>query len=162
MGLVKIKKNTNGDSRVADHVPTFREFREANISHADDVKRLMDEFLDLTLKDAYSHDYTKLNEPYESLFYRNLCDAIEGKIKFDDCEWIKLHYKQERHHLDKYCPEDVDLSDVIEMICDCVAAGKARSGTVPDIKISNEVLQKAIQNTVKLLDSWVVVVEKEE
>lgn len=161
MGLVKIKRNKNGDSRTADHVPTFREFREANISHADDVSRLMVEFSDYIRDAGYTHDYTKLNDPYESKFYRNLCNAIEGKIRFDDCEWIKFHYENERHHLDKRCPEDVDLVDVIEMICDCIAAGKARSGTVRNIEISNEILQKAVQNTVKLLDSWVVVEEEE-
>lgn len=162
MGLVEIKKNTNGDSRVADHVPTFKEFIQANDSHIEDVKNLMEEFSVYIRKTGYTHDWSKIDEPYESMFYRNLCDAIEGRIKFDNCEWIKYHYKQERHHLDKNCPEDVNLADVIEMICDCVVAGKARSGAVREVKISDEILQKAVKNTVKLLDSWVEVVEDGE
>lgn len=87
-----------------------------------------------------------------------MCNTIEGRIDFFDGEWSRLHYIElERHHLDRFCPEDVNLIDVIEMICDCVVAGKARSGDVYDINISDTILQKAVKNTVETLKLHVVV-----
>lgn len=44
MNTIKIKPNKNGDSRVADHVPTIEEFEEANLYHIKDVKKIMGEF----------------------------------------------------------------------------------------------------------------------
>jgi len=38
------------------------------------------------------------------------------------------------------------------MIVDCVCAGKARSGEVRPIEINDEILKKAVANTVKLID----------
>ena len=102
-------------------------------------------------------------EPYESMFYRDLCNTIEGRIEFLDGEWSRLHYTElERHHLNALCPEDVNLIDIIAMLCDCVVAGKARSGDVYDINISNTILQKAIKNTVEMLKSHVVVEGKQD
>jgi hypothetical protein len=45
------------------------------------------------------------------------------------------------------------------MICDCVMAGMARSGSVYPLKISAEVLRRAFENTVDLLKANVKVVE---
>ena len=46
----------------------------------------------------------------------------------------------------------INLLDVIEMIVDCVCAGKTRSGAVRDLEISTDILEKALKNTVKLVD----------
>ena len=89
------------------------------------------------------HDWTKTHEPYRSNFYRDLCNTIEGRIKFEDGQWNKDHYALERHHLLERCPDDVNLIDVIEMICDCVCAGMARSGEVRDLEISEDILAGA-------------------
>ena len=106
---------------------------------------------DEIIKRGRDHDVTKRMEPYESLFYRELCAKIEGKIdSFTDGEWYPMHCKNERHHLNDYCPKDVNLIDIIEMICDCVCAGMARTGKAYPIEISSEILQKAIQNTVQM------------
>ncbi len=48
-------------------------------------------------------------------------------------------------------PDDVNLLDVLEHVADCVMAGMARSGSVYELKLSDELLQKAFKNTVKLL-----------
>ena len=109
------------------------------------------------------HDWTKKVEPYKSMFYRDMCNTIEGRVDFFNGEWSRLHYEElERHHLNRHCPEDVNLIDVIEMLCDCVVAGKARSGDVYDITISDTVLQNAVKNTVELLKSHVVVEGEQE
>ena len=57
----------------------------------------------------------------------------------------------ERHHLNDSVPEDVNLIDVLEMVIDCTCAGLARSGDVYPIKISQEVLEMAIENTRNLI-----------
>lgn len=68
-------------------------------------------------------------------------------------KWYQEHVKQERHHLNDRCPADVNLIDVIEMICDCVTAGLARSGSVRDILIPDDILTKAVRNTQKMLEA---------
>ena len=65
----------------------------------------------------------------------------------------------ERHHLFSRCPDDVNLIDVLEMIVDCTCAGLARSGEVRPMEINDDILHKAIDNTVELIKS---VVEVEE
>lgn len=158
--MIKIKRHTEGDSRVAEEIPTFTKFNKANLDHVEDVKKLADEFSSMLHNQVNEHDWTKITEPYRSMFYRDLCNTIEGKMNFFDGEWSKLHYDVlERHHLKRHCPDDVNLLDVIEMICDSVAAGMARSGDVYDVEIPAEVLAKAVKNTVELLKSEIQVIE---
>lgn len=151
MVKVRIKQNKLGDTRTATRTPTFTEFINSNKLHCDDVENMTNAIAHEIIKQGKNHDITKRTEPYRSLFYRELCAKIEGKIdSFTDGEWYPMHCKTERHHLNEYCPDDVNLIDVIEMICDCVCAGMARSGSVYPIEISSEILQKAIQNTVQM------------
>lgn len=146
--MVKIKRNTNGDSRVAKELPTFEQFNDANVSHISDVQNLMTEVAHRLERIGSYHDWSKVMEPYQSMFYRDLCNTIDGKMNFMDGEWLKYHYSAERHHLSTSVPDDVDLFDVIEMICDCVSAGLARSGEVRLLEIDESILSKAMQNTV--------------
>ena len=161
MMKVRIKQNKLGDTRTATRTPTFTEFINSNQLHCDDVENMTNAIAHEIIKQGKKHDITKRTEPYRSLFYRELCAKIEGKIdSFTDGEWYPMHCKTERHHLNEYCPDDVNLIDVIEMICDCVCAGMARSGNVYPIEISSEILQKAIQNTVQMcIDAVEVVTE---
>lgn len=147
--MVKIKRNTNGDSRVAKKSPTFEQFNAANVSHRLDVQNIMTEVAHRLERNGTYHDWSKITEPYQSMFYRDLCNTIDGKMNFMDGEWSKYHYSVERHHLLKEVPDDVDLFDVIEMICDCVAAGLARSGEVRPLEIDESILKKALYNTVE-------------
>ena len=151
MKPVKIVRNSIGDTRTADRVPTFMEFTESNRLHRKDVRNMMQE-LSYDIKTAGEHhDDTKVDEPHRSLFYRELCAKIEGKIdSFTDGEWYPMHCQTERHHLNQRCPDDVNLIDVLEMICDCVCAGMARSGAVYPVTIPSEILQKAVENTVNM------------
>ena len=158
--MIRIKKHTEGDSRVAKGFPTVRAFDNANIDHREDVKNLIARFAEMLKKWTNDHDWTKRDEPYRSMFYRDLCATLEGRMNFMDGEWAHLHYyEKERHHLKQHCPDDVNLFDVIEMLCDCVAAGMARSGDVYDVDIPAEVLTKAVANTVELLKDEIEVVD---
>jgi hypothetical protein len=90
-----------------------------------------------------------MSEPYATKFYDDMKANIEdGKEPFVDMEWYKLHVNAERHHLNDHVPEDVDLIDVVERLVDCVSAGMARSGSVYDVTVPDDVLQKAVANTV--------------
>lgn len=160
MDFVDIRPNNLGDTRTATKVPTFREFADANRMHAEDVNHMMRAIANDIVGRGSNHDFTKSNEPHRSLFYRELCAKIEGKTdSFEAGEWYPMHCKTERHHLNEHCPDDVNLIDVIEMICDCVCAGAARSGSVYPIEISSEVLQKAVENTVQMCIDSVVIEE---
>ena len=71
---------------------------------------------------------------------------------FKQTTWWDNHRKVNRHHLlqaDAGVPEDVNLIDVLDMICDCVMAGMARSGSVYSLQtLTLEVLRRAFENTV--------------
>ena len=162
MDKVKIKRNVLGDTRTATRVPTFYEFVDSNKSHVYDVLNMMDALADDMHKVGKAHDFTKQNDPEKSLFYRELCATIEGQMNFADGSWYPMHCRTERHHLNECCPEDVTLIDVLEMICDCVCAGMARSGSVRPVQISDDVLRKALDNTVKMCINSVEIVGQQD
>lgn len=162
MNRIIIKRNTNGDTRVAEKIPTFYEFSDANNLHIRDVKEMMIAIANMIKDAGKNHDWTKIKDPYKSNFYRDLCNTIEGRIKFEDGQWNKDHYALERHHLLKRCPDDVNLIDVIEMICDCVCAGMARNGEVRDLEISEDILVKAVKNTVEMCKEAVILEDEQD
>ena len=106
-------------------------------------------------ENGVKHDWTKKSE--EKMFYSDFIKAMAGGIDFVFGEWYQLHVNTERHHLLSRCPEDVNLLDVIEMVVDCVCAGKTRSGKVRDLEIPTDILEKALRNTVKLVDDMTAV-----
>ena len=162
MRTIKIQRNTLGDTRTATKVPTFDEFSTANRDHAENVEDMLTAITEEIRVRKSNHDRTKRFEPEKSLFYRELCATIEGKMDFvADGEWYPMHCRTERHHLNEYCPDDVNLIDVIEMICDCVCAGMARKGTFRPIEISSEILQKAVKNTAQMCVDAVEIQEGE-
>ena len=150
---IVIHKNTNGDSRVAKKEPTIDEFRYANLEHIDDVNKIMEKVCDRLKIQAIQHDWTKVTEPYQTMFYNDLCKSVRGEMNFTDGEWAHQHYDiNERHHLSKSSPDDVNMFDVMEMLCDCAVAGKARNEMdVYCPTVSDEVLQKAFRNTFDIL-----------
>lgn len=151
MNKIKINRNILGDTRTATIVPTFYQLNDSNRDHIEDVKKMMSGLAEDIKLAGINHDKTKMTDPYKSLFYRELCATIEGKMdNFTDGEWYPMHCKTERHHLNEYCPEDVNLIDVLEMICDCVCAGMARSGSVYPVSISDDILRKAFDNTMQI------------
>lgn len=155
--MIKIKKNPNGDMRTAPKNVSFEEFQKANDMHISDVNRVM-EFLSNSVRfRGVLHDHTKLSQ--EKLFYDNFLSTMNHGTDFTKDEWYQFHVRQERHHLLSYCPDDVNLIDVLEMVVDCTCACLARSGEVQPIEINDDILRKAIDNTVELIKS---VVEVEE
>lgn len=156
--VIDIKKNNLGDTRTANRKPTFSEFQYANREHIADVRAVMHEIANLIKSVGNKHDNTKMS--YEPEFYDDFCKVLDGATeKFTDMEWYQKHIREERHHINSRCPEDVNLIDIIEHIVDCCCAGKTRSGYISPIVIDPEILQKAVENTVKLIDNNTRIVE---
>ena len=156
--VIDVAANNLGDTRTANRKPSFDEFRAANGSHMTDVEDVMLEIAKLIRKAGLEHDYTK--KFYEPEFYADFCKVLDGSTKnFTDMEWYQTHIREERHHINNRCPDDVDLIDIIEHIVDCCCAGKTRSGYISPVVIDPEILKRAVDNTVKLIDNNTRIVE---
>lgn len=162
MSKIIIKNTKYADSRTADEEITKEKLYEATAEHLKDVERGMDFISKLIHEAGLKHDYTKMDafDQYAEDVLRALPE--EEFIKQD---WNQRHIFEERHHLNSNVPLDVNLVDVIEMIVDCVMAGRGRAGhlTHKYLKLQDPtVLERAYWNTVKLLDDVVVVSDSEE
>ena len=147
---VIITRNPNGDSRTAEFDTTYIDFQIANRMHISDVERLMNMLGDMMSFAGTNHDYTKITD--EEQFFKDFKATLnDPSIDFTKLPWYQLHIAKERHHLNNRCPDNVTLIDVMEMICDVVAATAARKGEVGNVQIPDEILQKAVKNTVALL-----------
>lgn len=153
--MIKIKKNPNGDTRTAPKNVSFEDFQEANDMHISDVSSVMYELSRMVDNRGMNHDCTKKSQ--EKLFYENFLSTMNEGTDFTKDEWYQIHIKAERHHLLSNCPNDVNLIDVLEMIVDCTCAGLARSGEVRPMEINDDILHKAIDNTIELIKSMVEV-----
>lgn len=152
---IVIYKNPNGDTRTAPKGITFEQFQEANDSHIADVRAVMDEIVTMFRENGEKHDWTKKSN--EEQFYKDFVSTMNEGTDFVYGKWYQHHVNTERHHLLSRCPEDVNLLDVIEMIVDCVCAGKTRSGEIRGLEITPEILDRAMKNTVKMVDDMTVV-----
>lgn len=155
--MVTIYKNPNGDTRTAPKNVSFEEFQEANDMHREDVNQVMYELSQMVDKRGENHDCTKKSQ--ERMFYKNFLSTMNEGTDFVNDEWYQLHIKAERHHLLSHCPDDVNLIDVLEMISDCVCAGMARSGEIRDLEIDSDILNRAVQNTAKMIKDMIEVKE---
>lgn len=127
--------------------------------HVDAVRDCGNFLCDKIKEQFKEHDHTKLGE-YLPAFTEALSTGFKGK-EFKKQDWWEIHLT-ERHHLNDKVPEDVNLIDVLEMICDCVSAGMARTGEVYDVTLSDETLKKAFNNTVDLIKNNIHVIKEDE
>ena len=156
--MISIIPNTNGDTRTAPHDVTLEQFVEANTMHINDVRNVMNYLALKMVKQGMAHDYTKIDS--SKLFYENFKATMEGNSDFVNDEWYQMHIQREKHHPLSNCHEDINLLDIIEMVVDCVCAGKARSGSVRPLEVDSEILLKALSNTEKLIDTITEIKDK--
>lgn len=161
---IKIKETKKCDTRSCDaeNLPTKEELLKESKDHIEAVSDSMNFFAALMGLSGKLHDHTKID--YIDEFYDNFIAVMkDDKVEFEQLGWWKKHLT-ERHHLNDRVPDDVNLVDVFEMICDCVCAGLARTGEVRDINIPYEVLDLAVRNTAEFLEKSIKVVKpnKEE
>lgn len=143
---IKIRKTDKADTRFSVYSKTSKkELLENSKLHIEDLENTMKLLAYKIINQAKAHDrdkITRLDHFYECF-----------KTGFSDDSWYENHKKASRHHLnDKNgVRDDVNLIDVLEMICDCITAGLARSGKVYEIEIDSKVLMKAFTNTCTLV-----------
>lgn len=155
--MITIRKNPNGDTRTAKKNVSFQEFQESNNMHIQDVRNVMNKLAFEIMQAGDKHDYTK--KTHEKLFYENFLSTMNNGTDFINDKWYQYHIENERHHLLSKCPNDVDLLDVLEMIVDCTCAGLSRSGDVRPIEINDDILRKALDNTVNMVKNMIVTKE---
>jgi hypothetical protein len=152
--MIEIRKSPTADTRTCDFANVSKEtLLESSYQHINDVIKGLS-FFEFRLELAKTvHDYDKITD-IDGFHH----DFLTG---FKKTTWWDKHRQLNRHHLNNAdgIRDDVNLIDVLDYITDCVMAGMARSGSVYDITLPNEVIQKAFKNTVELLKSNVKVVE---
>ena len=151
--MIEIKPSPTANSRTCDFKNTSKEtLIESSKQHIEDVINGFEFLINKMREQIKNHDFDKLTDI--ETFYKDF------KVNFETTEWWDNHRKINRHHLFQSdgIPKDVNLIDVLETIVDCVMAGKARTGYVYPLNISNELLQKAFTNTVELMINNVEVV----
>jgi hypothetical protein len=155
--VIEITKSETADTRTCDFATVSEAtLKKSSETHIDDVSRGLSFFAELLAVAAVTHDSDKL-----SALAHFHSDFVTG---FKTTGWWDDHRKITRHHLNVAdgVPVDVNLIDVLEMIVDCVMAGMARSGTVYDVEIQQDVLKRAFDNTVELLKGRVIVKANKE
>ena len=149
MKKVVIKKTNKCDTRTLPKgsVVSEKDAKEDTLKHRQAVIDIGNFVCDKVKEQFKEHDWSKLGS--------NLKEFTNGLNKGFDSEefdkWYQMHVAAERHHLKKFVPDDVNIVDLLEMLCDCVAAGMARTGSVYPMELPNELLQKVVENTVEWL-----------
>ena len=152
---IPIYMNGDGDTRTARPDTSYDDFHTANLMHKSDVYRLMNLLANMIEDAGRMHDFTKIDS--ETAFFMDFQNAMAMGSDFTKMPWYKSHIKNERHHLNANCPDDVNLIDVLEMMVDCLAAGAARSGGFSDVNLSDEILRKAYNNTLELIKESIII-----
>lgn len=149
---ITIKPSPTADTRTCDWSKVEKEeLLRASLMHKQDIAKAMGFFQTLLTEAAVRHDHDKLHA----------IDHFHADFRtgFKQTGWWDNHRKVNRHHLTMKdgIPEDVNLIDVLDYIADCVMSGMARSGSVYDITLPQELLARAFSNTTELLKEAVVV-----
>ena len=100
--------------------------------HIDEVRKLLQTVMTKLLDRSMNHDQSKLESPEREIFDEytpKLKDTTYGSDKYNGyLKEMKValdhHYKQNRHHPEHHenGVKDMNLIDVIEMLCDWKAA----------------------------------------
>jgi len=116
--------------------------RETTLEHIRRVNELMKESAVIILNRGSKHDESKLSEPeafgFESLgndFRKFKYGSEEYYKKVNDPrfqEAVKHHHMVNRHHIEHFKNgiKDMNLFDIIEMICDWKAASERQENSV--------------------------------
>lgn len=155
---IKISKTLKADTRISTKPVTKEELLKDTKAHIEHVKLGADLICDLFKSQVARHDHTKVE--FIDEFYDDFSAAQKGEKEFKDGNWWKIHL-EERHHLNARVPGDVNLFDILEALDDNCMAGMARSGEVFEFKLPPEVLERAVQNTIKVLIANIEVDHKE-
>lgn len=146
--MIKIRPSPTADTRTCDWSKVTKEtLYESSLRHIGDVQDGLAFLIHKMVEAGRNHDRDKLTA----------IDAFHADFRtgFKQTGWWDNHRKVNRHHLLEAdgIPADVNLIDVLDHITDCVMAGMARSGSVRPLALPPDLLQRAFQNTVALLQA---------
>jgi len=156
--MIHIKRSETADSRTCDYKNVSEEtLMSSTEHHLVDVYSAMIFFAKELIDQAGTHDWDKVTE------FKGFYEAFRSGFPVNGAQpnmWLGNHYIVNRHHLlnEEGVPEDVNLIDIMEFIADWVMAGMGRSGSVRPVELPPELLAKAFQNTIKLLEKQVQVI----
>lgn len=150
--MITIRRSPTADTRTCDWSTVSKDqLLESSRQHIRDVRLGLAFFEGCLYGAAVNHDFDKI-------------ESIDGfhadfATGFKQTAWWDNHRKVNRHHLNvpDGVPADVDLIDVLEHVVDCVMAGMARSGSVYELSLPDDVLRRAFENTVEKLKAEVSV-----
>ena len=152
---IRIKESKSADTRSADTKVTKEVLLDSSYQHIGDVQLAIGWMITKLRDIAERHDYTKIDNIDE--FFNNFKFIQDGNVgEFKQMTWFADFHMKERHHLNDYCPDDVNLFDVLERIADITVAGMARTGKIYDDKLSVEILAKAYTNTIEFIKSNII------
>lgn len=143
---ITIGKSPTADTRTCDWSKVSREqLLASSLQHKQDIAKALGLFQVKLTEASTRHDFDKISaiDHFHS-------DFTTG---FKETGWWDNHRRANRHHLTEAdgIPTDVNLIDVLDYIADCVMSGLARSGSVYDLHLQPELLERAFQNTIRLL-----------
>lgn len=150
--MITINRNLTADSRSCNFSAVDKDtLYKSSAHHIIDVMNGLNFFRRKLASAGLGHDKDKISGIDD--FYSDFSGGFKSK------KWLNNHYHVSRHHLSKDfgVPDDVNLLDVLEMVSDCVMAGLSRDGNVHPVKLSDSILRKALENTVKLLMGEIIV-----
>ena len=152
---IKIKRYENTHPALGDGTEqwTYEDELKSLLMHRSDVQKACAFIADKIIKSGIDHDHSKI-----TLFGID----EEPTADYRESKWHKAHVAAERHHLHENCPNDVNLIDIIEMLVDCTMAAMSRKGQYRHGLIDTDILQKAYENTVKLLLNEITVVDADD
>lgn len=152
--IVEIDKSPNADSRTADKGKvSFEDFSKATDMHREDVKNVIYELARRLREIGDKHDWTKKEQ--EDEYYDSYVTAKKNGTDFHKSDWYKNHVKEERHHIKYHVAPDINLLDILEVICDHCCDELVEKGRVGKMYIDEDVLMKAFNNTVELVKSFI-------
>lgn len=150
--IIVIYPSPTADTRSCDWSKvSIEQLCDSSVQHRNDVVKGFEFFVRMMQRQAALHDHDKLSD-IEG-FHRDF------QTGFAQTVWWDKHRKINRHHLlqEDGVPNDVNLVDVFDLIVDCTVAGMARTGEVYPLTIPHSVLQRAFENTCRLLHSHIQV-----
>ena len=152
--IVEIDKSPNADSRTADKGKvSFEDFSKATDMHREDVKNVIYELARRLREIGDKHDWTKKEQ--EDEYYDSYVTAKKNGTDFHKSDWYRNHVKEERHHIKYHVAPDINLLDILEVICDHCCDELVEKGSVGKMDIDEDVLMKAFNNTVELVKSFI-------
>ena len=157
MNKVKINKTNNPNYGYESRVDLFRDVKQ----HQHDVYRVMLELSYCMRERGANHDWSKIT--YFDDFAKDTLERLDTP-DFKSRKWYNIHTTKERHHVNANVPDNVNLLDLVEMMVDCICAGKSRSGCVDFsfLELNKGVLEDAYWNTIKLIDENVILKDGEK